>query len=349
MKSAKCEMQDVSNQGSSRLRPKRANSGGTSAIDLHGGRIVRSAGRKDRHSKVCTARGPRDRRVRLSPNTAIQFYDVQDRLGYDRPSKAIDWLMKEAKAAIDALDDSSHAKHLNDATLLMHPSDHDALGKALEGQEESNCSKSACGFHSQEEYLNDISIGNFSLFSGDNGSVAVAPPSTTFHAYPNGDLSSRNKSQAQGLSLSFHTFQDCSFMFSNGQQHGLIPDSTPTHCGTNTEVVGFQKLLGWNSNSSNVKDSQESLLNSLPLHLPSHYDQNHLHFQREPLQSSFCPTIRDPLHNQFSNLNYAGTRLLDDGGLSGLSTAARIQGLEGHNPTSGGKPFPAASLLHYQD
>lgn len=71
---------------------------------IHGVRVVRAAGRKDRHSKVCTARGTRDRRLRLSPKTAILFYDVQDRLGYDRPSKAIDWLMKEAKAAIDALD-----------------------------------------------------------------------------------------------------------------------------------------------------------------------------------------------------------------------------------------------------
>ncbi|RLN23817.1 hypothetical protein C2845_PM07G23440 [Panicum miliaceum] len=61
------------------------------------GRIVRSAaGRKDRHSKVCTARGLRDRRVRLAAHTAIRFYDVQDRLGYDRPSKAVDWLMRNA-------------------------------------------------------------------------------------------------------------------------------------------------------------------------------------------------------------------------------------------------------------
>nr|GMC50784.1 transcription factor TCP4 [Ipomoea batatas] len=64
---------------------------------------MRSTGRKDRHSKVCTAKGPRDRRVRLSAHTAIQFYDVQDRLGYDRPSKAVDWLMKKAKPAIDEL------------------------------------------------------------------------------------------------------------------------------------------------------------------------------------------------------------------------------------------------------
>ncbi|RWW43786.1 hypothetical protein BHE74_00050523 [Ensete ventricosum] len=65
--------------------------------------ILRSIGRKDRHSKVCTAKGPRDRRVRLAAHTAIQFYDVQDRLGYDRPSKAVDWLIKNAKAAIDQL------------------------------------------------------------------------------------------------------------------------------------------------------------------------------------------------------------------------------------------------------
>ncbi|KAJ1259813.1 hypothetical protein BS78_10G184900 [Paspalum vaginatum] len=73
-------------------------------VAVQGGHIVRSTGRKDRHSKVCTARGPRDRRVRLSAHTAIQFYDVQDRLGYDRPSKAVDWLIKNAKDAIDKLE-----------------------------------------------------------------------------------------------------------------------------------------------------------------------------------------------------------------------------------------------------
>ncbi|KAL2520465.1 Transcription factor TCP3 [Forsythia ovata] len=56
------------------------------------------------HSKVYIAKGPRDRRVRLSAPTAIQFYDVQDRLGYDRPSKAVDWLIEKAKYAIDKLD-----------------------------------------------------------------------------------------------------------------------------------------------------------------------------------------------------------------------------------------------------
>ncbi|KAH0468103.1 hypothetical protein IEQ34_003136 [Dendrobium chrysotoxum] len=79
-------------------------------VEVQGGHIVRSIGRKDRHSKVCTSKGPRDRRVRLSAHTAIQFYDVQDRLGYDRPSKAVDWLMKNAKAAIDELVSASIKK-----------------------------------------------------------------------------------------------------------------------------------------------------------------------------------------------------------------------------------------------
>ncbi|XAR72568.1 hypothetical protein NMG60_11019255 [Bertholletia excelsa] len=79
------------------------NSGEGEIVQVQGGHILRSIGRKDRHSKVITAKGPRDRRVRLSAHTAIRFYDVQDRLGYDRPSKAVDWLMKNAKNAIDKL------------------------------------------------------------------------------------------------------------------------------------------------------------------------------------------------------------------------------------------------------
>nr|WPT07441.1 TCP1 [Oncidium hybrid cultivar] len=63
-------------------------------------RVSRVSGGKDRHSKVWTAKGLRDRRVRLSVSTAIQFYDLQDRLGYDQPSKAVDWLIKAADAAI---------------------------------------------------------------------------------------------------------------------------------------------------------------------------------------------------------------------------------------------------------
>ncbi|XP_054803712.1 transcription factor TCP2-like [Prosopis cineraria] len=66
-------------------------------------RVSRASGGKDRHSKVMTSKGLRDRRVRLSVTTAIQFYDLQDRLGYDQPSKAVEWLIKAAAGAISEL------------------------------------------------------------------------------------------------------------------------------------------------------------------------------------------------------------------------------------------------------
>ncbi|KAA8514904.1 hypothetical protein F0562_018083 [Nyssa sinensis] len=66
-------------------------------------RVSRASGGKDRHSKVWTSKGLRDRRVRLSVTTAIQFYDLQDRLGYDQPSKAVEWLLTAAASSIAEL------------------------------------------------------------------------------------------------------------------------------------------------------------------------------------------------------------------------------------------------------
>ncbi|CAH8362056.1 unnamed protein product [Eruca vesicaria subsp. sativa] len=66
-------------------------------------RVSRTFGGKDRHSKVCTVRGLRDRRIRLSVPTAIQVYDLQDRLGLSQPSKVIDWLLEAAKDDVDEL------------------------------------------------------------------------------------------------------------------------------------------------------------------------------------------------------------------------------------------------------
>nr|XP_034580733.1 transcription factor TCP13-like [Setaria viridis] len=70
----------------------------------HGGRAGwRTAARgKDRHSKVVTVRGLRDRHVQLVP-TAIQFYDIQYCLGIDQPSKAIEWLIHAAKTSTSSM------------------------------------------------------------------------------------------------------------------------------------------------------------------------------------------------------------------------------------------------------
>ena len=95
-------------------------------------RVSRSFGGKDRHSKVCTIRGLRDRRIRLSVPTAIQLYDLQDRLGLGQPSKVIDWLLDATKLDIDKLPPLQipqgigqfHHHHQQQQQLLSHDHHH---------------------------------------------------------------------------------------------------------------------------------------------------------------------------------------------------------------------------------
>ncbi|KAL2234957.1 transcription factor TCP12-like [Sesamum indicum] len=68
-----------------------------------GGGPRKRTGKKDRHSKICTAQGVRDRRMRLSLQVARKFFDLQDMLGYDKASKTIEWLFNKSKKAIKEL------------------------------------------------------------------------------------------------------------------------------------------------------------------------------------------------------------------------------------------------------
>ncbi|XP_011078978.1 transcription factor TCP12-like [Sesamum indicum] len=62
--------------------------------------VRKRSSKKDRHSKINTARGPRDRRMRLSLDVARKFFDLQDMLGFDKASRTVDWLLKNSRAAI---------------------------------------------------------------------------------------------------------------------------------------------------------------------------------------------------------------------------------------------------------
>ncbi|KAF3437327.1 hypothetical protein FNV43_RR20080 [Rhamnella rubrinervis] len=59
--------------------------------------------KRDRHSKINTARGPRDRRMRLSLEVARKFFGLQDMLGFDKASKTVEWLLIQAKSEIKKL------------------------------------------------------------------------------------------------------------------------------------------------------------------------------------------------------------------------------------------------------
>ncbi|EOA30616.1 hypothetical protein CARUB_v10013748mg [Capsella rubella] len=56
--------------------------------------------RTDRHSKIKTAKGTRDRRMRLSLDVARELFGLQDMLGFDKASKTVEWLLTQAKPEI---------------------------------------------------------------------------------------------------------------------------------------------------------------------------------------------------------------------------------------------------------
>lgn len=82
-------------------------------------RSIHKGTRKGRHSKICTAKGPRDRRMRLSIDVARNFFRLQDMLGFDKASNTVQWLLTMSKAAIKELASVSSSKI---CTFLGNPS-----------------------------------------------------------------------------------------------------------------------------------------------------------------------------------------------------------------------------------
>ncbi|GAB4845319.1 transcription factor [Ancistrocladus abbreviatus] len=67
---------------------------------------------RDRHSKISTAYGLRDRRMRLSYEVASEFFKLQDALGFDKASTTIKWLLMHSKDAIEELNQTSKERIL---------------------------------------------------------------------------------------------------------------------------------------------------------------------------------------------------------------------------------------------
>ncbi|CAO2813100.1 unnamed protein product [Amaranthus hypochondriacus] len=202
-------------------------------VQVQGGHIIRATGLKDRHSKVFTAKGPRDRRVRLSAHTAIQFYDVQDRLGYDRPSKAVDWLIKKAKASIDKLAElppwdplatarggSEHVQGSTDYDVGDHTGSSSFYVPQCVDDSQSIGDSMKCFFPTNTSQENSINFQN----------------------YPH-----------QDLCLSLHTLQDPGNGNPNSQHdhtHDSNHDPSMLHgsgssLGFDGDMGRFTRLLGW--------------------------------------------------------------------------------------------------------
>nr|XP_010925688.1 transcription factor TCP4 isoform X1 [Elaeis guineensis] len=251
-------------------------------VEVQGGHIVRSTGRKDRHSKVCTAKGPRDRRVRLSAHTAIQFYDVQDRLGYDRPSKAVDWLIRNAQAAIDELAGLPASASSSNPPSALNPQETaaanqpvgDSSKKPIPGAEP--VASAAFGFGGgggggggSGSFLppsldSDAIADTIKSFFPMAAPAATAPsssPAIGFQNYPS-DLASH--ASRQDLQLSLQSFQDPIFHSPDPSHHPHSQhhhqDPTPStqhalfsvsaHLAYDTASAGWseqsQRMVPWN-------------------------------------------------------------------------------------------------------
>ncbi|XP_027341802.1 transcription factor TCP4-like [Abrus precatorius] len=348
-------------------------------VEVEGGHIVRSTGRKDRHSKVCTAKGPRDRRVRLSAHTAIQFYDVQDRLGYDRPSKAVDWLINKAKSAIDQLahlppwkptlpvpnnqnDDESHNPNPN-------PNPDEAILRQLGENENDNEN----GTENENESFrhHDGGGGGSAFLPLDNDAIRSFFPTTTssliqFQSYPP-DLLSRTSSQ--DLRLSLQSLQDPILLHQNQNEHVLFT-------GT-----GFDGMVAWNNASAVAANDTGNdgsggggggggfVFNApsaslVPATSPAVvFGQGQYLSQRGPLQSSNNPSVRAWIdapsfvaadhhlhhHHRHHYLSPAAlvyqsspSSAFAPGGFTGFRVPARIQGEEEHDGVSD-KPSSVSS------
>ncbi|CAJ1978847.1 unnamed protein product [Sphenostylis stenocarpa] len=306
-------------------------------VQVEGGHIVRSTGRKDRHSKVYTSKGPRDRRVRLSAHTAIEFYDVQDRLGYDRPSKAVDWLIKKAKSSIDKLAELPP----------WHPPTHeegrhDAAGSsgimAIEQQEKHQQQQSeSCGYNFQLQRQ----LGAFISTHVDTDPI---------------NFQTNNSSEDLGLSL--HCFQDHPGLIHWQSQQGAnqTPPSNEHQIQTlfaGSTPVGFenhyQRTVTWN-NEATTGDHMNRLgffLNSQPF-LGQGSGSGPAYVQSETLQSSFSFPLTSSEHQRPQPVHQAsifGSRFVPDG-LVEFCIQDRIQGAEENRGVASNRPSSSTSSIH---
>ncbi|XP_057445365.1 transcription factor DICHOTOMA-like [Lotus japonicus] len=93
--------------------------------------LTKKPAKKDRHSKIYTSQGLRDRRVRLSIEIARKFFDLQDMLGFDKASNTLEWLFNKSKRAIK---DLARSKNSNSGG----GGDHDN-NKSFSSEEDEDC------------------------------------------------------------------------------------------------------------------------------------------------------------------------------------------------------------------
>lgn len=219
-------------------------------------RVSRAFGGKDRHSKVCTVRGLRDRRVRLSVPTAIQLYDLQDRLGLNQPSKVVDWLLDVAKHEIDELPPLQMPLG-NFTQLGLQP----MINVASQSHNLEGVKTSTSGI-SWEDYWNPNKLKEKDHFFAQSSNQSSSLPLMFNNAVPNSSFLKLNPSSLSLAqfgsygSMAPHQQEDSSHNFNinmSGSQHLVYPPPSHDHNSRNhidPKQLNFE-MLSSSSSSSN--------------------------------------------------------------------------------------------------
>ncbi|CAA0816020.1 Transcription factor TCP4 [Striga hermonthica] len=353
--------------------PRPRSAGGEVVEVQGGGHIIRSTGRKDRHSKVCTAKGPRDRRVRLAAHTAIQFYDVQDRLGYDRPSKAVDWLIKKAKAAIDEL--AQLPAWQPTAGSGPNPSPNFEQEEQNEDQQQRDGLNPDLVVTNNENQSflppsldSDAIADTIKSFFPVGAQAETSSSAMEFQSFQSPDFLSRNshnRTNTQDLRLSLQSLQDPVLLHHHSHHSAAAPLGfdgwTESRQPQAIELGRLQRLPAWNLPGESTGGSTAGgyhLLNFPAPALQHHFDQSQVFSQRGPLQSSNSPAVRawmdppsagqlDPSQPHFYQQYPSGFPIYQSpataGGFSGFRVPARIQGDHEEHHGYAQKPSSASS------
>ncbi|XP_062204813.1 transcription factor PCF7-like [Phragmites australis] len=302
------------------------------------GRIVRSAaGRKDRHSKVCTARGLRDRRVRLAAHTAIRFYDVQDRLGYDRPSKAVDWLIRNAQAAIGELPDRPDGPPASEAAAEATEPAEQVTSTSYGFGNHGGAISGVAGSFIPHSVGTDGASGNVKSLFPSSSTASTTPAHDEYRGSPPDLLSRTTSSQPQELCLTLQSNQHQIFSHASPNHHGMISSA-----GVPGWPEHSQRMPSWHASEINSTGDGRGAGNgdSYMFSMPPRQglDQSQLFSQREPLQSSggwaSARTWLDPLaaiHQPSTMARQVGFSHLvgGGGGFMGFLSPAAAQRLQG--------------------
>ncbi|KAI3820953.1 hypothetical protein L1987_08509 [Smallanthus sonchifolius] len=102
----------------------------------------RRASKNERHSKINTAQGPRDRRMRLSLDVGKKFFKLQDMLGFDKASKTVEWLLMKSKSNIQELIPHGKSSFSGVSISESSTSKRELLSEYIDGDQNTKSSSS---------------------------------------------------------------------------------------------------------------------------------------------------------------------------------------------------------------